>query len=201
MRRVGAESPETVTRPVAVTPAGGFASARDVLPLVYEQLKGVARARMSLERARGAGHTLQATAVVHEAFARLSRSDQSAWAGRRDFFLAAAREIERVLVDHARHRYAVKRGGDPNQGGYVRVPLDVVDLARDDDGGAAVALNAAILRLEQEDEQAAAVVRLRFFVGLTAPEAALALGISERTVVREWTFARAYLAAELEGVQ
>jgi RNA polymerase sigma factor (TIGR02999 family) len=115
--------------------------------------------------------------------------------------MAAAREIERVLVDHARQRFALKRGGDPAQGGHVRVPLDVVDLACDEDGGTAVALNAAILRLEQEDGQAAAVVRLRFFVGLTAPEAALALGISERTVVREWTFARAFLATELEGAE
>ncbi len=172
-----------------------------MLPLVYEQLKAVARQRMALERAGGAGHTLQATALVHEAFARLSRPDGEghAWQGRAQFFLAAAREMERVLVDYARARYALKRGGDPASGGRVRVPLDIVELAKQADGAGAMALHEAILRLESEDAQAAAVVRLRFFTGLSAPEVARALGLSERTVVREWTFARAFLGAELEA--
>jgi len=172
-----------------------------LFPLVYDQLRAVARQRMAMERSFGAGHTLQPTAVVHEAFARLARDPQAEnnWKDQREFFLAAAREMERVLIDHARAKFAQKRGGDPAAGGHIRIPLDVLELARSADGGSALALHEALLRLEEEEPQAAAVVRLRFFAGLSAPEAAKALGISERTVVREWTFARAFLAAELQG--
>ena len=172
----------------------------ELLASVYDQLRAVARQRMALERGGGggAGHTLQPTAVVHEAYARLARDPAAAWPDQREFFFAAAREMERVLIDHARHKFAQKRGGDPLAGGARRIPLDVVDLARSEDAPAAVALNRAVLRLEKEDPQAAAVVRLRFFAGLSADQTALALGISERTVVREWAFARAFLAAEME---
>jgi predicted DNA-binding protein (UPF0251 family) len=202
-------------------------TARDLLPRLYDQLRAIARQRMALERARGAGHTLPPTALVHEAFARLVRGDagESAtdpvgheagagpaaaghaapgggggWRDQREFFLAASREMERVLVDHARAKFAAKRGGDPRSAaGWKRVPMDVLDLAEGAEPAAAVALRDAILRLEEEDPQAAAVVRLRFFAGLSAEQAALALGVSERTVVRDWAYARAFLAAELAG--
>jgi len=169
---------------------------------VYEKLRAVARQRMMLERGGGAGHTLGATAVVHEAFARLAKGGGGAdggprWTDQGAFFVAASREIERVLVDHARAKFAVKRGGDPAQTGRVRVPLDVVDLAREADSASTMALHEAIVRLEEEDPQAALVVRLRFFGGLSVPETAVALGISERTVNRDWAFARAFLGAHL----
>lgn len=170
----------------------------DQLAQVYDQLRAVARQRMTLERAAGNGHTLQATAVVNEAYARLAREGAVDWPGSREFFISAAREIERVLIDHARAKYAQKRGGDPGKGGHARIPIDVVDLAARDPDEAPLALREAILRLEQEDPQAGAVVRLRFFAGLSAYETALTLGISERTVVRDWVYARAFLADALE---
>lgn len=209
---------------------GGSAgmTARDLLPRLYDQLRAIARQRMALERARGVGHTLPPTALVHEAFARLVRADASesatgpaagqeggpgpaagghaapggdgGWRDQREFFLAASREMERVLVDHARAKFAAKRGGDPRSAsGWKRVPMDVLDLAEGAEPAAAVALRDAILRLEEEDPQAAAVVRLRFFAGLSAEQAASALGVSERTVVRDWAYARAFLAAEMAG--
>jgi RNA polymerase sigma factor (TIGR02999 family) len=202
-------------------------AARDLLRRVYDQLRTVARRRMALERARGVGHTLPPTALVHEALLRMmpdgggsplpagpGRADRGAgpaadvpavadgagqWRDQREFFLAASREMERVLVDHARAKFAAKRGGDPRSAaGWKRVPMDVVDLAEGADPGPALALRGAILRLEEEDPEAAAVVRLRFFAGLSAEQTALALGVSERTVVRDWAYARAFLAAELE---
>lgn len=181
-----------------MTPAEANAHcAHEMLPLVYEHLRAVARQKLSLERAAGAGHTLQPTAIVHEAFARLAKDSSARWQERRQFFLDAAREIEHVLVDHARIKFAKKRGGDPSAGGRVRIPIDVVQLAEPENSASSVALHEAILRLEEEDIQAASVVRLRFYAGLTSAEVALALGVSERTVVREWTYARAYLAQEL----
>ncbi|MBX3358170.1 MAG: hypothetical protein KF745_07060 [Phycisphaeraceae bacterium] len=182
-------------------------AAGDLLPLVYEQLRAIARQRMALERHAGAGHTLQPTALVHEAFARLSREADhppgepaapATWHDHRQFFLAAAREMERVLVDHARIKFAAKRGGDPSQsGGWKRLPVDIIELAQPERGGDVLALRDALLRLEQEDPQAAAVVRLRFFAGLSTEQTALALGVSERTVIREWAYARTWLAAEV----
>jgi RNA polymerase sigma factor (TIGR02999 family) len=152
---------------------------------------------MSAERP---DHTLQATALVHEAYARLVGRDggrEVAWAGRAHFFHAAAEAMRRILIDHARARAGAARGG-----GRRRVPLDVADvadLAARDDPEAILALDEAVAGLEKQDPDAAAVVRLRFYAGLSVEETAQALGTSPRTVKRDWAFARAYLLRVLEG--
>src|SRR5262245_28247406 len=137
-------------------------------------------------------HTLQTTALVNEAYARLAKDLAARWPGPREFYLAAAKAMRRILVDHARKRGAAKRGGD-----WKRAALDVVDLASDEDCGRLLALDAAIRRLEEEDPRAASVVRLRFFAGLDVETTAEVLGLSHRTTLRDWEFARARLYEEL----
>ena len=152
---------------------------------MYAQLHAAARRLMDGERAN---HTLQPTALVGEAYARLAKELPAEWAGPREFYWAAAQAMRRILIDHARKRGAVKRGGD-----WARTALDVVDLASDEGCGNVLALDEAILRLEGEDSRAASVVRLRFYAGLGVDETAAALDLSRRTVLRDWEFARAWL--------
>lgn len=157
-----------------------------LLPDVYQQLLAIARARMQEERA---GHTLQATALVHEAWLRLSkRADGSSGIPDASFYDAAAIAMRRILIEHARSKGRLKRGGDRD-----RTPIDVVDLAVEHDPREILAVEEAVRRLEAEDPDAARVVNLRFFAGLDVRETARALGISERTVAREWEYARAWL--------
>ena len=156
-----------------------------LLPLVYDELRTLARAHLRHERP---DHTLQPTALVHEVYLRLLGTTQPPWNDRQHFFRAAAEAMRRVLIEHARRRGRVKRGGR-----RVRVELGAVDLANDEDLEQLVALDDAFRRLEQQDPQAADVVRLRFFAGLSVEETAQATGLSERTVKREWAFARAWL--------
>jgi RNA polymerase sigma factor (TIGR02999 family) len=172
--------------------AGEDAAAGQLLPLVYDQLIAIARRRMSAERQE---HTLQATALVHEAYLRLLGDDGAnlAWASRAHFFNAAAEAMRRILIEHARSRGRAKRGG-----GRKRQPLDIVDLAAEDNAEDILALDAAICRLAEQDDQAARIVRLRFYAGLSVEEAAEALEISPRTVKRDWAFARAWLYEQLE---
>jgi RNA polymerase sigma-70 factor (ECF subfamily) len=162
---------------------------------LYEQLRGIARVQMSSERA---DHTLQATALVHEAFLRLqkrvtlSREDRTLW------LAAAAEEMRRILIDHARARSAVKRGG-----GRPKSGVDVASLAElvaCDEPSRVVALDQAFSRLEGVDARAADVVRLRFYLGLSVDETAEGLSISRRSVLRDWEFARAFLFAAVEEV-
>ncbi len=160
-------------------------AAEALLPLVYEQLRAIAQNRMREERA---GHTLQATALVHEAYVKLIGSEAPSWEDRGHFFRVAAEAMRRILIDHARKRKSDKRGG-----GRPHVPLSVIDLASDFDPGQVLALNDAIDRFEQEEERAAQIVKLRFFAGLSVEETAEALGLSRRTILREWSFARARL--------
>lgn len=162
----------------------------DLLGLVYDELRALAARRMASERA---GHTLSATALVHEAFLRLVGDRQMDWHGRRHFFGAAAEAMRRVLVDHARKVRAARRGGEA-----VRVSLTLLDLPQDGDPDLVLALDDALGVLQDEDPRAAEVARLRWFAGLSVAETALALEVSERTVMREWTFARARLS-ELLG--
>ena len=161
-----------------------------LLPMVYQQLRDLARQRMDAERA---GHTLQATALVHEAYVRLVGGGQVQWAGRAHFFHAAAEAMRRILIEHGRRRDQIKRGGKMH-----RVPLNVVDLAEESDYDDIVALDEAVKRLEKEQPDVAAVVRLRFYAGLSIEETAQALGVSARSVNREWTYARAWLFRQLE---
>jgi len=165
--------------------AGSGDAAERLLPLIYEQLRAIAQQRMSGERS---GHTLQATALVHEVYLKLMGNGDAAWASRAHFFHAAAQAMRRILIEHARQRGRLKRGGE-----FKRQSLERVDLAVEEDPGAILALDAAICRLEERDERAARIVKLRFFAGLSIEETAEAVGLSERTVKREWTYARAWL--------
>lgn len=172
--------------------SGRPAAAEHLLECVHENLRRIAQHRMSSERP---GHTLQATALVHEAYMRLvgDAAGGLAWRDRAHFYAAAAEAMRRILVDHARRRKAEKRGGQRQ-----RVPLSVCDLAANDDPREILALDRALVRLQQSDAAAAEIVRLRFFAGLTVEQAAAATGVSERTIKREWTYARAALFRLLE---
>ncbi len=165
--------------------------AERLLPIVYEQLRAIARERMAKERP---GHTLQATALVHEAYLRLVGERRLPWQNRAHFFAAAAEAMRLLLVDHAKARARAKRGG-----GRRREPLDVVDLAAKSDPEEILSLNDALCRLEDADVVMAKVVRLRFFAGLSVEETAEALEISPATVKRRWEFARTWLFNELRA--
>lgn len=174
--------------------AGDDQAASALLPLVYEQLRRIAEVRMRGERR---DHTLQPTALVHEAYARLVGAGEVAWRGRGHFFVAAAEAMRRILVEHARARGRLKRAG-----GRARLKLDmgtVADLAGDDKAEEIIALDAALRRLQEQRPRVAQVVQLRFFAGLTVDETAAALGVSPRTVDLDWAFARAWLYDRLAG--
>jgi RNA polymerase sigma factor (TIGR02999 family) len=168
-------------------------AADQLLPLVYDHLQAIAHRRLRQERV---GHTLQATALVHEAFIKLVGDKQSTWQDRGHFFRVAAEAMRRILIDHARKKKSQKRGG-----GRPVVPLSVIDLAEDHDPQQIIALDEALQTLEQEDPRAAEIVQLRFFAGLSVEETVEAMGLSERTVMREWAFARARLFQLLGDVE
>jgi RNA polymerase sigma factor (TIGR02999 family) len=175
--------------------AAGEADAADAaMPLVYRELRRIARARMAGERR---DHTLQATALVHETWLRLVGVGEPEWTDRGTFYQAAAVAMRRILVDHARRRARQKRGGST-----PREPVSVTGLpAPTPDLGCAATflqLDEEILKLEAEDPRAGSIVHLRFFAGLGVDETAEALGLSRRTVLREWAFARAKLFAALD---
>jgi RNA polymerase sigma factor (TIGR02999 family) len=174
--------------------SGRRSAADDLLPLVYEQLRAIAEQRMAQERS---GHTLQATALVHEAYARLIGNEEIGWAGRGHFYSAAAEAMRRILVEHARARARLKRGGPGADA--RRVPLSVVSLAEDQDSREILSLDETFRRLEEEAPEMADVVRLRFFAGFSVHQTALALGISAATVKRRWTWARSWLYREMRG--
>lgn len=182
--RMMAESEQSISRLLAELPNRPEA-AGELLPLVYEQLRAIASQRMREERA---GHTLQATALVHEAYMRLSRGNNDNWEGRGHFFRVAADSMRKILIDHARKKKAEKRGG-----GKKAVTLTGAEIGIDGDPEATLALNDALESLAKEDARAAEVVHLRFFAGLGFPEIAGVLNVSERTIMREWAFARARL--------
>ena len=160
--------------------------AADLLPAVYEELKALASYRLAHERP---DHTLQATALVHEAYARLAKSRQ--FQNKAHFFHAAAEAMRRILIEHARRRRRVKRGGGPTK--LQRLPPSVLDLAQAPDSSEVIAWDDALRQLDKDSPRSASVVRLRFYAGLSVAETAQALEISERTVTREWTYARAWL--------
>ncbi|HEX5109058.1 MAG TPA: ECF-type sigma factor [Vicinamibacterales bacterium] len=160
-----------------------------LFPAVYAELRAAARAQLRFERS---DHTLQATALVHEAYLRLLSGAYPTFNDRQHFFRAAAEAMRRILVEHARRRARVKRGANP-----IRVPLTDVNSATNHDPLEILALDDAIRRLEKQDATAAEIVRLRFFAGLSVEETAEILDLSERTVKREWAFARAWLFAAL----
>lgn len=182
-----------MTRLLARIAEGDPRATDELLPLVYDQLRRIASARMAGERR---DHTLQATALVHEAYARMMGGGQAAWENRRHFYFAAAESMRRILIEHARARSRIKRGGP----GAKRRVLDfgaIADLAAEDKSEEILALDAALSRLKDERPRAAEVVTLRFFAGLSVRETAELLGVSPRTVELDWAFARAWLFREL----
>ena len=156
-----------------------------LVPVVYDELRTLAAAHLRRERS---DHTLQPTALVNEAYLRLVGAHHPPWQDRGHFFRAAAEAMRRILIEHARKRSRQKRGG-----GRVRVSLSDVGPASWDEPEHVLALDEALRRLEEQDPRSAEVVQLRYFGGLSVQETAEALGLSERTVKREWTFARAWL--------
>ena len=174
-----------VTRILADIEHGDGRAAEELLPLVYAELRELANQRLAGE---GPGHTLQPTALVHEAYIRLVGDHSHEWESRRHFFAAAALAMRRILIEHARKRKRLKRGGDRR-----RLPASLADLAETHNFEEIMAVDDAIGRLEEEDPQAAEVVRLRFFAGLSVEQTAQALKLSPRTVAREWVYARAWL--------
>ena len=182
-------APEQLTRLLGAAARGDAHAAQELLPLVYEQLRDLARYRMADERA---GHTLQATALVHEAYLRLVGDRDVPWSGRAHFFAAAAEAMRRILIDHARAHGGAKRGN-----GRRRVPLNVVDLAAPDQSTEILSLDEALSRLEGVSADLAQVVRFRFYAGLSVAETAEALSVTPRTVERRWAAARAWLFREL----
>ncbi len=160
-----------------------------LLPLVYDKLRAIAARRMEAE---SAGHTLQATALVNEAYLRLVGDERLDWSSKAHFYAAAADAMRRILIDHARMKGRAERGGS-----HRRLPLDVLDLATRDNVEEILSVDEAVSRLEETDRRMGAVVKLRFYAGLSEGETAQALGISDRTVQREWALARAWLKRQL----
>lgn len=180
-----------VTLLLAEAAEGDSRAAADLLPLVYSELRRLARSFMAREKA---GQTLQPTALVHEAFLRLVGQQDMQWQSRGHFFVAAATAMRRILIERARGRKRVKRGGDRQ-----RVDLIDVPLSEEPDADNLLALDEALDRLARSDERKSRVVMLRYFAGLSVEETAAAVGVSPATVKNDWSFARAWLHREIGG--
>ncbi len=181
-----------VTRILSAIEQGDPRAAEQLLPRVYGELRRLAASKIARE---APGQTLQATALVHEAYLRLLDGGQPQdWNGRGHFFAAAAEAMRRILVERARHRQSLKAGGNRR-----REELPDIDLAVPGPRLDLLALDEALTRLEQQDKRRAELVKLRFFAGLTIAEAALALGVSESTADNDWAYARSWLRLEIEG--
>lgn len=179
-----------VTQILLQIEAGDPDAADRLMGIVYQQLRRLAARKMARE---GAGHTLESTALVHEVFLRLVTSDAGqSWQNRNHFFAAAAEAMRRILVENARRKKRVRRGGR-----HIRVTLEEADLAVESFNEDVIALDDALNRLESVDADAAELVKLRYFTGLTMAEAAEALGMSRRSAERNWTYARTWLHREL----
>ena len=173
--------------------AGESKRSEDLIPLVYEELRRLAAYRMSMEKA---GQTLQATALVHEAYLRLLNSESQTWKDRRHFFGAAAEAMRRILIDNARRKAAIKHGGK-----FERTELDFAELPQTDPSVDILDLSAALEELEEKDPGAAEVVKLRFFAGLTWDQIADTLQISKRTAHNIWNYGRGWLFRRLKEAQ
>ena len=179
-----------VTRILTAIEAGDQLASEKLLPLVYDELRRLAAIKMAQEKT---GQTLQATALVHEAYIRLVDTEKvQQWDSRRHFFAAAAEAMRRILINRARDKKRLKRGGKRQ-----RLDLDQLEVAHEAPDGDLLALNEAVEKLEGEDALCAELVKLRFFAGLKQGEAAEALGLPRRTADRYWSFARAWLYDEL----
>ena len=181
-----------VTQILAAIDDGDPDAADRLLPLVYDELRKLASIRMANE---AADHTLQATALVHEAYVRIVDAPQTQnWNSRGHFFAAAAEAMRRILVDHARRKQAHKRTGTPPQDAIATIVGDV-PLSLDE----MLDFDESLAKLEQQDPQAAGIVKLRVFAGLSVEEAAASLGVPTRSAYRDWSFAKAWLFRELHA--
>lgn len=179
-----------VTQILTAAASGDPNAAAQLLPLVYDELRKLAAAKLASEKP---GLTLQATALVHEAYLRLVGSEpETAWNGRGHFFAAAAEAMRRILVEHARRKQAEIHGG-----GRPRIEMPEVFAPSNGPSDDLLALDEALTRLEQHDEPAARLVKLRYFAGLSMPEVAAVLELPLRTAERNWTYARTWLHREL----
>ncbi len=181
-----------VTRILSAIEQGDPQAAEKLLPLVYDELRKLAATKLSQEKP---GQTLQSTALVHEAYLRLVDVDAAQhWNSRGHFFAAAAESMRRILVENARRRRRGKHGGD-----LAQVELAPSEIAAPERAEELLALDEALERLAQRDPQSAELVKLRYFAGLTIPQAAELLGVSPRTADSLWSFARAWLRREIDG--
>jgi RNA polymerase sigma factor (TIGR02999 family) len=187
---VSIASEDKITPPSSLPSAGGSA-VEQMLPLVYEELRRIARRQLKNE---GVGHTLNTTALVHEAYLRLAAPSHLDIGGRAEFLAIAAMAMRRVLIDYARQRTAQKRGGV-----LMRVELDDIEVAADGRAEQLVALDEALTALAVSNPRLARVVDCRFFVGMSEEETALALQLTPRTVRRDWTKARMWLAMAMDS--
>lgn len=178
-----------VTRILNAVEQGACAATDKLLPLVYDELRLLAAQRLSHEKP---GQTLQATALVHEVYLRLVGGDGLPWKNRRHFFGAAAEAMRRLLIDSARRKQTRKRGGERQ-----RLDLQAIQLAMATPSDDLLALDEALHKLEQQDALKAELVKLRYFAGLTAQQAAQALGISRSSADQHWAYARAWLRVEI----
>ncbi len=178
-----------VTRILVAIEQGDAKAADELLPLVYEELRRLAGLKMSQELP---GQTLQATALVHEAYIRLVGAENQNWSSRGHFFAAAAEAMRRILIENARRKQRRKHGG-----GRQRVDLDDADVAIEGPETDIIALDEALAKLAEEDKIVAELVKLRYFAGLTLGQAANILGVSQRTADRYWAYARAWLYQEI----
>jgi len=178
-----------VTRILDRVQQGEARAAEELLPLVYEELRRLASVKMLDQPA---GHTLQPTALVHEAWLRLAGSEHKEWQGSRHFFAAAAEAMRQILIDAARRKGRLKRGGD-----WQRLDLEEVHLAVEAAPAALLAINEVLDDFAREDPVKAELVKLRFFAGLSLPQAAQTLGLSLATAKRSWAFSRAWLYRHL----
>jgi len=180
-----------VTRMLQAIERGEAHNSAELLPVVYDELRRLAAHKLSQERP---GQTLQATALVHEAWLRLAGADGQEWEGRKHFFAAAAEAMRRILIENARRKQRQKHGG-----GGERVDIEQIQLAEPLPSNDLLALDEALTELAQRDPPAAELVQLRFFAGLTQQQAADLLGISPRTAARTWAYARAWLFQQIAG--
>ena len=183
-----------VTQLLAAVSAGDRRAAAELLPLVYDELRKLAAVRLAAE---APGHTLQPTALVHEAYLRLAGpTDEEKWDHRGHFFAAAAEAMRRILVENARRKQRRKHGG-----GLTRQDLDEAAVAAPTPREDLLAVDEALTKLAATEATAAQLVQLRYFAGLTLPEAARVLGIAPRTADRLWAYARAWLHQEIQGAK